>query len=110
MSVSPRQKRSNPPPVPETPTVMSTPGLPPRKPSAAAVAYGATVLDPSIWIRPERPRVGAGAVVGGAAAVTAATGEEHRKREQGETPHRGQCSRPSPRRGSQGRERLVTFW
>ena len=53
-SISPRQKRSKPPPVPEIPTVMLTlpaPAL--RKSSAAAVVYGPTVDDPSAVIVPE---------------------------------------------------------
>ncbi len=52
-SVSPRQKRSKPPPVPEIPTVMLTfvaPAL--RKSSAAAVVYGPTVDEPSAVIDP----------------------------------------------------------
>jgi hypothetical protein len=53
-SVSPLQKRSKPPPVPEIPTVMFTlpaPAL--RKSSAAAVVYGPTVDDPSAVIVPD---------------------------------------------------------
>ena len=53
-SVSPRQKRSKPPPVPETPTVIWTSGFCCWKRSAAAVVYGPTVLEPSASIRPER--------------------------------------------------------
>ncbi len=53
-SVSPRQKRSKPPPVPETPTVTWTPEFAFWKRSAAAVAKGPTVLEPSAWIRPDR--------------------------------------------------------
>ena len=53
-SVSPRQKRSKPPPVPETPTVTCTPLFCCWKRSAAAVVYGPTVLEPSASIRPER--------------------------------------------------------
>ena len=53
-SVSPRQNRSKPPPVPETPTVTWTPGSWPWNFSAAAVVYGPTVLEPSASIRPER--------------------------------------------------------
>ena len=45
-SVSPAQKRSKPPPVPLIPTVTSMP-VSSRKPSAAAVTYGPTVLEPS---------------------------------------------------------------
>ena len=54
MSVSPRQKRSKPPPVPETPTVTCTPLFSCWKRSAAAVVYGPTVLEPSASIRPDR--------------------------------------------------------
>ena len=46
-SVSLRQKRSKPPPVPEMPTVTRACGLLFWKPSAAAIAYGPTVLEPS---------------------------------------------------------------
>ena len=53
-SVSPRQKRSKPPPVPETPTVTWTSGFSFWKRSAAAVVNGPTVLEPSASIRPDR--------------------------------------------------------
>ena len=53
MSVSPLQKRSKPPPVPDTPTVMRAPLFARWKASAAAVANGATVLDPSAVKVPE---------------------------------------------------------
>ena len=47
-SISPLQKRSKPPPVPEIPTVMLTFLAPARrKSSAAAVVYGPTVDEPS---------------------------------------------------------------
>ena len=51
-SVSPRQKRSNPPPVPDVPTVIFTPGSALRKRSAARLISGATVLEPSKESRP----------------------------------------------------------
>ena len=54
MSVSPAQKRSKPPPVPETPTVICTPEFSCWKRSAARVVNGPTVLEPSAWMRPER--------------------------------------------------------
>jgi hypothetical protein len=54
-SVSPRQKRSNPPPVPEMPTVISAPEFRRSNLSAAAVTYGPTVLEPSAEILPETP-------------------------------------------------------
>ena len=54
-SISSRQKRSKPPPVPEMPTVTRTPLFFFWKPSAAAIAYGPTVLDPSaVIVPPER--------------------------------------------------------
>src|SRR5690349_15509562 len=55
MSVSPTQNFSKPPPVPDWPTVMSTPGFCSWKDSATASVRGPTVLDPSIRISPERP-------------------------------------------------------
>jgi hypothetical protein len=54
MSVSPAQKRSNPPPVPEIPTVTWTPEFCASNCSAPAVTRGPTVLEPSTSIRPER--------------------------------------------------------
>ena len=51
-SISLRQKRSKPPPVPEIPTVTLAFGLRFWKPSAAAIAYGPTVLEPSALIEP----------------------------------------------------------
>jgi hypothetical protein len=52
-SISPRQKRWNPPPVPEMPTVTCTPVAPARRnSSAAAVVYGPTVDDPSAVTEP----------------------------------------------------------
>src|SRR5215213_1219603 len=54
MSVSPAQNFSKPPPVPEVPTVIFTPGFSAWKFSAAAWVNGATVLDPSILILPPR--------------------------------------------------------
>ncbi len=54
MSVSPAQKRWNPPPVPATPTVMSTRGLVVAKRSAASCMSGPTVLEPSALIDPVR--------------------------------------------------------
>ena len=54
MSVSPAQNFSKPPPVPEVPTVIFTSGFSPWKASCAAWANGATVLEPSILIVPER--------------------------------------------------------
>ena len=52
MSVSPAQNFSKPPPVPEVPTVMRTPGLSSWKISAATVVSGPTVLEPSTRIVP----------------------------------------------------------
>ena len=54
-SVSPAQKRSKPPPVPETPTVIWTFECSRWNRSAAAVANGLTVLEPSASMRPDRP-------------------------------------------------------
>ena len=51
-SVSPRQKRSKPPPVPEMPTVTRAPLFFFWNVSAAAIAYGPTVLEPSAVIVP----------------------------------------------------------
>ena len=51
-SVSLRQNRSKPPPVPEMPTVTRAAGFLFWKPSAAAIAYGPTVLEPSAVIVP----------------------------------------------------------
>ena len=53
MSVSPAQNFSNPPPVPDVPTVTLTPGFSAWKSSAATVVSGATVLDPSMTTSPE---------------------------------------------------------
>jgi hypothetical protein len=53
MSVSPAQNFSNPPPVPDVPTVTLTWGFSPWKPSAAASLSGPTVLEPSIRIVPD---------------------------------------------------------
>ena len=50
MSVSPAQNFSKPPPVPDSPTVILTPGFSPWKASAAAWVSGKTVLEPSIAI------------------------------------------------------------
>ena len=54
MSVSPAQNFSKPPPVPDVPTVIFTSGFSAWNSSAAAWANGATVLEPSIAIVPER--------------------------------------------------------
>jgi hypothetical protein len=51
-SVSPRQNRSKPPPVPEMPTVIRTPRFFFWKPSAAAEVYGPSVLEPSAVMVP----------------------------------------------------------
>ena len=66
MSVSPAQKRSNPPPVPEMPTSTLTPGCTSRNASAAAVVSGPTVLEPSTITSPES---GAASVVVSAEAA-----------------------------------------
>src|SRR5918995_4067030 len=71
-SISPRQNRSNPPPVPEMPTVTLTPLFFFWNSSAAAVVYGPTVLDPSAVIVPLSAPGRAPAVVTTAAAATAA--------------------------------------
>ena len=85
-SVSSRQNRSKPPPVPETPTVTWTPGSWPWNFSAAAVVYGPTVLEPSASIRPERsPPPPLDSVVvpdASVAAAAAAAGEESHQTEQ----------------------------
>ena len=49
-----RQNRSKPPPVPEMPTVTRAFGFFFWNPSAAAIAYGPTVLDPSAVTVPLR--------------------------------------------------------
>src|SRR5215207_2756291 len=53
MSVSPAQNFSNPPPVPEVPTVTRTPEFCSWNSSAAASLSGATVLEPSMLIVPD---------------------------------------------------------
>ena len=58
MSVSPAQKRWNPPPVPATPTETLTPGLVAPKRSAASCMSGPTVLEPSALMDPVRPESG----------------------------------------------------
>ena len=52
MSVSPLQKRVNPPPVPEMPTVTRVFGFFFWNASAAAVTYGPSVLEPSAVMVP----------------------------------------------------------
>src|SRR4051812_4372785 len=54
MSVSPAQNFSKPPPVPDSPTEMSTPEFSPLNCSAAACANGKTVEEPSILMLPDR--------------------------------------------------------
>ena len=54
MSVSPAQNFSKPPPVPEVPTVTRTPEFSAMNCSATASVNGATVLEPSMRIEPER--------------------------------------------------------
>ena len=54
MSVSSAQNFVNPPPVPDSLTLMSTPGWSLLNSSAAASEIGRTVLDPSITIEPVR--------------------------------------------------------
>ena len=54
MSVSPAQNFSKPPPVPAVPTVTLTPGFSAWNSSAIASVSGATVLEPSMRIVPER--------------------------------------------------------
>src|SRR5829696_1523380 len=54
MSVSPAQNFSNPPPVPEVPTVTLTSGFSALNSSAIASVSGPTVLDPSTRMSPER--------------------------------------------------------
>jgi hypothetical protein len=54
MSVSPAQKASKPPPVPDVPTEISTSPATALNSSAAACATGATVLEPSAAIEPPR--------------------------------------------------------
>jgi hypothetical protein len=70
-SVSPRQKRSKPPPVPEIPTVTRAPLFFFWKLSAAAIAYGPTVLEPSAVIVPLSAVTPAAAVAASAAAASA---------------------------------------
>jgi hypothetical protein len=53
-SVSPAQKRLNPPPVPAIPTVTRTPACWIWNSSATASEMGATVLDPSTCTAPDR--------------------------------------------------------
>src|SRR5215210_2800345 len=53
MSVSPAQNFSKPPPVPDAPTVILTPGCSSLNSSPAASANGKTVLEPSILMLPE---------------------------------------------------------
>src|SRR4051794_30135870 len=52
MSVSPAQNFVKPPPVPDSLTLRSTPGLAALKSSAAASEIGRTVLEPSMTIVP----------------------------------------------------------
>src|SRR5687767_716300 len=53
MSLSPAQNFSKPPPVPDAPVVIRTPGFSSLKSSAAASANGKTVEEPSTAIEPE---------------------------------------------------------
>ena len=68
MSVSPAQNFVKPPPVPDSLTLMSTPGLAALNSSATASEIGKTVLEPSMTIVPDT----AGAARGGARGVVVA--------------------------------------
>ena len=73
MSVSPEQNFLKPPPVPLVPTGTFTPGLDFAKSSATALLIGATVLEPSIVIFPDRfDGALAGSLAGSFIAVVAA--------------------------------------
>jgi hypothetical protein len=72
-SVSPRQNRSKPPPVPEMPTVIRTPRFFFWKPSAAAAVYGPSVLEPSAVMLPLSAFPPAVAVAAATASSTAAS-------------------------------------
>src|SRR5215218_10835627 len=54
MSVSPAQNFSNPPPVPEVPTVTLTSGFSALNSSAIASVSGPTVLEPSTRMSPDK--------------------------------------------------------
>ena len=71
MSVSPAQKRSKPPPVPEIPTVRTTPEFSAPNSSAAAVVSGPTVLEPSASTEPESSSAGASVSAGASAGAVA---------------------------------------
>ena len=117
-SVSPRQKRSNPPPVPDVPTVIFTPGSALRKRSAARLMSGATVLEPSSGepaaerfllegaerILAFRRRVRSERLVG--RALPSAAGE--REGEQQETGD-GERAHRKDSRSARGRD-VVTVW
>jgi hypothetical protein len=72
-SISPRQKRSKPPPVPEMPTVMRTFGFFFWNISAAAVVHGPTVLEPSALMLPLTAAVAAAVTSNAASPTTAIT-------------------------------------
>ncbi len=105
MSVSPRQKRSKPPPVPEIPTVMRTSEFSRWKFSAAAVTYGPTVLEPSAVIVPplEPPPPHPATVATSAASAIASRARPRLDPIVGTTA-------VSPRRSGRSGKRMVTVW
>ena len=70
-SISPAQNFLNPPPVPLVPTGTFTPGLDLAKSSATALLIGATVLEPSMVMLPDKLEA-TGAVVLAAVVCVAA--------------------------------------
>ncbi len=122
MSVSPAQKRSKPPPVPETPTVICTPEFSCWKRSAARVVNGPTVLEPSAWMRPERlsdpppvaPAPDSSSSPPHAAPAIASTTarSDHRCDAYGCAcrGHRAECPRDPRRDGVRHGERVVPNW
>ena len=93
MSVSPAQNFSKPPPVPAVPTVIFTSGFSAWNASWAAWAKGATVLEPSIAIEPERSAAAAAASAAARVVVVATRsspeGQHAAGGEREELPHAG---------------------
>ena len=101
MSVSPAQNFVNPPPVPDSLTLTSTPGLAALKSSATASEIGRTVLEPSMTIDPGHGGAARGrrwraraALVGAALAPVDGEDAAVRTCAQGDGGDQGECPDP----------------